>query len=92
MAAIIDTLQIAQELREAGLPEAQTEAIARQFKKRYDADRDELVTRGYLDAALARHTAELRADNARLERDLVLKITGIVTAAVAIVGALGVLF
>ena len=60
MAAVIDTLEIARELGEAGVPPTQAEAIARQFKKRYDADREEVVTRGYLEAALARHAAELR--------------------------------
>jgi hypothetical protein len=85
MATTIDTLEIARELREAGLPDAQAEAIARQLKKRYDADRSELVTREYLDAALARQSAELR-------HDLVLKLGGIIIACTTILAALGVLF
>jgi hypothetical protein len=111
---VIDTLEIAHELRDAGLPERQADAIARQFKRRYEADRGELVTREYLDAALDALRIELRAeitgvrnelrmelrgeiagvrtDIAGLERDLVLKLGGIVTLAVAVVGALGVLF
>ena len=89
---VIDTLEIARELREAGLSETQAEAIARQFEERYDSDRDELVSRAYLDAALERQTVAYRAELARLERDLILKLTGIVTAAVAVVGALGILF
>jgi hypothetical protein len=91
-AAVIDTREIASDLRHAGFPEAQAEAIARQLKRRYEADRDELGTRAYLDAALANHFAETRAEPARHDRDLVLKLGGIVTAAVAIVGALGVVF
>ncbi len=39
--------------------------IARQFKRRYEADRAELVTRAYLDHALERHAVELRAELAR---------------------------
>ena len=34
----IDTLENAHELRDAGVPEVQAEAIARQFKRRYEAD------------------------------------------------------
>jgi hypothetical protein len=103
MAEVIDTLEIAHELRQAGVPEPQADVIARQFKRRYEADREDLVTRQYLDTALERQSAafdkkieavrtELKADIARLERDLILKLGGIVTVAVAIVGALGVLF
>jgi malate synthase len=125
MADVIDTLEIAHELRDAGVPERQAEAIARQFKRRYEADRADLVTRAYLDHALERHAvelraelerhmaelraelasqrveskaeldrhvAELRAELARLERDLILKLGGVITLAVALVGALGVLF
>jgi hypothetical protein len=103
MAEVIDTLEIAHELRQAGVPEPQADVIARQFKRRYEADRQELVTRQYLDIALQHQSAdlekkieavrtELRADIARLERDLILKLGGIVTVAVAIVGALGGLF
>jgi hypothetical protein len=103
MADVIDTLEIAHELRDAGVPERQAEAIERQFKRRYEADRAELVTRAYLDHALERHAvelraelerhmAELRAELARLERDLILKLGGVITLAVALVGALGVLF
>jgi hypothetical protein len=102
-ADVIDTLEIAHELRGSGLPEAQADAIARQFKRRYQADRDALVTREYLDAVLAKQSAELRAelrteiasvrtDIAKLERDLILKLGAVVTLAVAVVGALGVLF
>ncbi len=114
MTEVIDTLEIAHELRHAGLPEPQADVIARQFKRRYEADRQELVTRAYLDAALERQSAafdkkieavrmelkdeiaslrtELKTDMARLERDLILKLGAIVTVAVAVVGALGVLF
>lgn len=103
MAAVIDTLEIAHELREAGVPEAQAEAIARLFKRRYEADREELVTKAYLDFALerqaaelraemARHAAETKADLARLERDLILKLGGIIALVAGIIGALGVLF
>jgi len=94
-AEVIDTLEIAYELRQAGLPEPQADAIARQFKKRYEADRHALVTRDYLDAAIAElrtEIASIRAEIARLERDLILKLGGIVTVAVAVGGALGVLF
>lgn len=90
--ATIDTLEIAQELRRAGVPEPQAEAIAHVFKRRYNPGRDEPITRSYLDASQAKLAAELRAEIVRLERDLVLKMTGIVTATVAIVGALGILF
>jgi hypothetical protein len=92
MATVIDTLKIAHELRDAGVPEGQAEAIARQFKRRYDADREELVTRAYLDLALECQSAELKADLARVERDLILKLGGVNTLAVAVVGALGALF
>lgn len=139
MAAIIDTLEIAHELREAGVPETQAEAIARLFKRRYEADREELVTRAYLDfalerqaaelkaelarlevgqtqlaaelkaelarleagqtqlavelkAELARQTAELNAQIARMERDLILKLGGLITLVAGIIGALGALF
>jgi hypothetical protein len=50
--------------------------IARQFKRRYEADRAELVTRAYLDHALERHAVELRAELVRLERDVILKLGG----------------
>lgn len=89
-ASTIDTLEIAQELRRAGVPEPHPEAIAHVLKRRYDADRDEMVTRGYPDASQAKLAAGLRAEIARLERDLILKLTGIVTAAVTIVGTLGI--
>jgi hypothetical protein len=110
MAEVIDTLEIAHELRQAEVPEPQADVIARQFKRRYEADREELVTWQYLDIALQHQSADLekkietvrselkadiaafRADMARLERDLILKLGGIVTVSVAIVGALGVLF
>ena len=110
MAEVIDTLEIAHELRQVGVPEPQADVIARQFKRRYEADRQELVTRQYLDIALQHQSADLekkieavrtelkadiaafRADMAPLERDLILKLGGIVTVAIAIVGALGVLF
>ena len=92
MATVIDTLEIAHELRDAGVPEAQAEAIARQFKRRCEADREELVTRAYIDLALERQSAELKADLARVERDLILKLGGVITLDVAVVGALGVLF
>jgi hypothetical protein len=85
-------LEIAHELRDAGIPEVQAEAIASQFKRRYEADREELVTRAYLDLALERQSAELKADLARIERDLILKLGGVITLAGAVVGALGVLF
>jgi hypothetical protein len=75
-----------------GVPEVQAEPIARQFKRRYDADREELVTRAYPDRALERRSAELKADLARVERDLILKLGGVITLAVTVVGALGVLF
>jgi hypothetical protein len=52
----------------------------------------ELVTRAYLDLALERQSTELKADLARIERDLILKLSGAITLAVAVVGALGVLF
>ncbi len=76
----------------AGVPEVQAEAIARQFKRRYEADREELMTRAYLDLALERQSAELKADLARIERDLILRLGGVITLAVASIGALGVLF
>ena len=57
---VIDTLEIAHDLRSAGLTEPQAEAIARHFKRRYEADRQELVTREYLDHALERLRTELR--------------------------------
>src|SRR5215207_6110885 len=57
---VIDTLEIAHDLRSAGLTEPQAEAIARQFKRRYEADRQELVTRDYLDHALDKLRTELR--------------------------------
>lgn len=80
----IDTLEIAHELREAGLPEPQADAIARQFERRYDVDREKLVTRAYLDAALAKQSdgfdrklealraeiAEQAAETARLAAEL----------------------
>ncbi len=75
-----------------GCRRSKAEAIARQFKRRYEADREELVTRAYLDLALERQSAELKADLARIERDLILKLGGVITLAVAVVGALGVLF
>ena len=81
MATVIDTL----------VTEVQAEAIARQFKRRYEAD-CELVTRAYIDLALERQSAELKADLARVERDLILKLGGVITLAVTVVGALGVLF
>ena len=59
MAEVIDTLEIAHELRHAGVPEPQADAIARQFKRRYEADRQELVTRQYLDIALQHQSADL---------------------------------
>jgi hypothetical protein len=74
------------------VPEVQAEAIARQFKRRYEAGCLELVTRAYLDLALERQSTELKADLARIERDLILKLSGAITLAVAVVGALGVLF
>jgi predicted nucleic acid-binding Zn-ribbon protein len=132
---VIDTLEIAHDLRSAGLTEPQAEAIARQFKRRYEADRQELVTRDYLDHALDKLRTELRdeiadvrgevtslrahmdqelasvrgefrseiasvradiagvrAEIERLVRDLLFKLAGLIVAAVAIVGALGVLF
>ena len=99
MAATIDTLEILRELQDAGMPERQAEAVARVVKKRYDLDREEMVTRGYLDLVLAKQSAELRAEMAdirasiaKLERDLVVKLGAIVTLAVAVVGGLGVLF
>lgn len=95
MSAVIDTLEIAHELRRAGVPEPQAEAIARIFKRRYDADREELVTRAYLDHALEKLSIELRselkAELARLERDLIMKLGGIIALVGGIVGALGVL-
>lgn len=95
MAAVIDTLEIAHELRRAGVPEPQAEAIARIFKRRYDADREELVTRAYLDHALEKLSIELRnelkAELARLERDLIMKLGGIIALVAGIIGALGVL-
>ena len=146
---MIDTLEIAHDLRSAGLTEPQAEAIARHFKRRYEADRQELVTREYLDHALDKLRTELRdeiaevraeigdvrteitslrahldkelagirgelrseiasvrteiasvrteiagvrAEIERLVRDLLIKLAGLIVAAVAIVGALGVLF
>jgi chromosome segregation ATPase len=146
---VIDTLEIAHDLRSAGLTEPQAEAIARQFKRRYEADREELVTRDYLDHALDKLRTELRdeiaevraeigdvrteitslrahldkelagirgelrseiasvrteiasvrteiagvrAEIEQLVRDLLIKLAGLIVAAVAIVGALGVLF
>jgi chromosome segregation ATPase len=146
---VIDTLEIAHDLRSAGLTEPQAEAIARQFKRRYEADRQELVTREYLDHAIDKLRTELRDEIAevraeigdvrteitslrahmdkelagirgelrseiasvrteiasvrteisgvrveieRLVRDLLFKLAGLIVAAVAIVGALGVLF
>ena len=59
MAEVIDTLEIAHELRQAGVPEPQADVIARQFKRRYEADRQELVTRQYLDIALQHQSADL---------------------------------
>ncbi len=91
MAATIDTLEILRELQEAGMPEWQAEAVARIVKKRYDLDREEMVTRKYLGPALAKLSAELRVGTAKLERDLMLKLGAIITLAVAIVGGLGVL-
>jgi chromosome segregation ATPase len=146
---VIDTLEIAHDLRSAGLTEPQAEAIARHFKRRYEADRQELVTREYLDHAIDKLRTELRdeiaevraeigdvrteitslrahldkelagirgelrseiasvrteiasvrteiagvrAEIERLVRDLLIKLAGLIVAAVAIVGALGVLF
>ena len=104
MAATIDTLEILREPQDAGMPERQAEAVARVVKKRYDLDREEMVTREYLDLALAKQSAELRAEMAdirasiadvhvsiaKLERDLLVKLGAIIT--VAVVGGLGVLF
>ena len=92
MAATIDTLETLRELQGAGVPERQAEAGARLVKQRYDTDREEMVTREYLDLALAKLSAELRGEAAKLERDLVLKLGAIITLAIAIVGCLGVLF
>ena len=50
------------------------------------------MTRAYPDRALERQSAELKADLARIERDLILKLGGVITLAVTVVGALGVLF
>ena len=76
MADVIDTLEIAHELRDAGVPERQAEAIARQFKRRYEADRAELVTRAYLDHALERHAVELRAELERHMAELRAELAG----------------
>jgi hypothetical protein len=59
MAEVIDTLEIAHELRQARVPEPQADVIARQFKRRYEADRQELVTRRYLGIALQHQSADL---------------------------------
>ena len=50
------------------------------------------MTRAYPDRALERRSTELKADLARIERDLILKLGGVITLAVTVVGALGVLF
>ena len=92
MATVIDRLKIVHELRDTWVREVQAEAIACQFTRRYEAEREELVTRAYLDLALERQSAELKADLARIERDLILKLGGVSTLAVAVVGAVGVPF
>lgn len=69
------------------------------MKKHYDLDREEMVTRAYLDLALAKQSAELRGGTADvrgslawLGRSLVLKLGLIVALEVAVVGGLVVLF
>ena len=67
---VIDTLEIAHDLRSAGLTEPQAEAIARHFKRRYEADRQELVTREYLDHALDKLRTELRDEIAEVRAEI----------------------
>jgi hypothetical protein len=70
---MIDTLRFARRLKDAGLPEAQAEAIAEGFA---EETRDALVTREYLDTRL---TATREYLDGRLET-LFWRIVGTVAA------------
>jgi septal ring factor EnvC (AmiA/AmiB activator) len=75
MAGVIDTLEIARDLKASGLTEPQAEALARIFKVRFEADRGELVTRDYLDARLA----DLRAEIGELRSEMRTEIASVRT-------------
>jgi hypothetical protein len=69
-----DTLKLVDKLKSAGIPPEQAEAVVRVIAE----SQDELVTRDYLDAALAKELAPLRTEIAVLKWMIGVVIGGVV--------------
>jgi len=88
-ATTFDTHKFIRKLKDSGMPEAQAEAIADAFK---DAQSEaELATKRdlkELEAALKRDIDDLRRDMREMEQRLIIKLGGMMMAAIAIVATL----
>jgi hypothetical protein len=70
MTTMIDTLQIARTLAEAGMERTHAEAIAGQLRSVADSGREDIVTRSHLDTRLLELESKLSLQNADLRGEL----------------------
>ena len=70
MASVLDTHKIARRFKDAGVPEAQAEAILEAFVEMRTVDLAQLVTKDDLRVGLAALRGELRAEILSVKADL----------------------
>lgn len=70
-----DTLKLVEQLRAAGIPAEQAEAVVRVIA----AAQDELVTKPYLDSTLERMLAPIRTDMAVLKWMMGILLAGVIS-------------
>jgi len=71
----VDTLQLVEQLRSAGIPQEQAEAVVRVIAK----SQDSLVTKDHLDSKLESSLAPLRTDLAVLKWMMGLVMAGVMS-------------
>ena len=82
MAATLDTLQIAKDLKAASFSEAQAETLARVLREATATDLSHLVTRDYLDHRLEAELSSLKAELLKWTIGLMLGQTAVIAALV----------
>ncbi len=84
---MIDTLKTARDLRTAGLPQEQAEAVAHAISEAQQSQLADLATKGDLQAVksdLQVVKAELKSDIEILRRDLTIKLSGMIVVATGV--------
>jgi hypothetical protein len=88
VATVLDTRRLSRRLRDAGVPEAQAEAVVDTLLEVRDSDLRELVTKSDLKVALAELEARLMREITTSRVDIIKWVAGLLIAQAALVAAL----